>query len=627
MMRFQNLFMIFAFGMTLNVASAREGGPFQDLEGTLETALEGTKVSQPESPVEESKSSTEQEASSASSKKVTYRQAQRNNFKDLEKAENVYLEAETKRRSAEYEYRRALNLSQSSDSDLSNLQEQVNKIDQALKLATKEDTKSALLREKEKIGAKITDAKDKAETSRDFLVGRAKNWQEHEKSADSALKALNAEAKKANVDSEILKAAGKDFNKNRKVRDRTDPNGVKARYLKELQRDADEKALREFKEKYPSESVPRLSPREPKPDENSGSSGSGSSSSTGSGSTGASGNASSSVTGSGSTGASGSESSSVTGGGTTGASGSESSSSTGSGSTGTTGSSANQSCDDAQIAVVEALLKSGGNQKAFAAMVELAELKMVYRIANQPPPPINTIEKYVSGSGLQQKIKDQADFEQTLVDTYKNYGEEKDVERIKNSLSFLKDKPLSYQKQYRLDNDSASALVLYLSKFEANAPKGLEFTETDAAALWALGQISERKSSDPKFKKFGTNNNLLNYSVRVCHQLSDGSCSKGPVGNLSVDDLKATHDQKEKELNDAIQVAVKAVKDQYPQCFTGDCDTNPALPAEIVGIKKKLNELVIKGSLSKKDGAKFSIDAEKTKFIGGNLTLTLETAK
>ena len=278
-------------------------------------------------------------------------------------------------------------------------------------------------------------------------------------------------------------------------------------------------------------------------------------------------------------------------------------------------------CDKAKVEIVKLLLSSSQNPKAFSDMVYLSQLKMAYRLAD-PKPAVKTIESFINAKKLRGAFKDaykDDKFKTALTSLYDSYGKANDIEKQ----SIMGSNQMDYNK-VRLNNESASAVILYLSTNE-NAPK-LAFTEQDAAAVWAQQKLIQ----DQGFKVGSSDYNLMSFNTRVCQMFKDGACSDGK-GKLTFDTAKIESDYNDlkKKLDDSIQTAGADAVKKYPKCFNTDkCDAAKPLTlgsADIEAIKGKLSELVGKGSIGTSD-SKIEVDSSQTKAKNGDLTIYLKAS-
>ena len=246
---------------------------------------------------------------------------------------------------------------------------------------------------------------------------------------------------------------------------------------------------------------------------------------------------------------------------------------------------------------------------------------MAYRLA-EPKPAVKTIESFINEKKLQGSVKDaykDDKFKTALTSLYDQYGKVNDIEKQ----TLMGSKQMDYNK-VRLNNESASAVILYLSTNE-NAPK-LAFTEQDAAAVWAQQKLIQ----DQGFKVGSADYNLMSFNTRVCQMFKVGACSDGK-GKLTFDTAKIESDYNDlkKKLEDSIQAAGADAVKKSPKCFNSDkCDTAKPLTlgsADIEAIKGKLSELVGKGSIGTSD-SKIEVDASQTKAKNGDLTIYLKSS-
>jgi hypothetical protein len=250
-------------------------------------------------------------------------------------------------------------------------------------------------------------------------------------------------------------------------------------------------------------------------------------------------------------------------------------------------------------------------------MIKLSQLKMAYRLSSDNPPS-STIEQYLNKSGLA-AIRADSGFPEKLKSVYESYGITADLESLKKlGLFDSKVTALNYHGKgpVRLDNQSASAAVLYLSLQDANkAPKSaLDFSEADAAAVWALGKFSTAQTGKD-WKTKSENTNLLSFNTRVCQMFDqgagDGSCGNGK-NRFKLKDtasIQKSYEDRSKSFRDQVDRSVAKLEDEAKLCFTEQCaDKRVVLKSDAVeAAKKALTQAVMGGSVSGK-----SIDYQNT---------------
>ena len=273
-------------------------------------------------------------------------------------------------------------------------------------------------------------------------------------------------------------------------------------------------------------------------------------------------------------------------------------------------------CDEAHVKIVEKILENKKNSTVFADMVKIAELKMAARLVDQKG--FKTIENFVQVNHGGTLSSANETFKNELKNFYQEYGLQKDLEQI--AVMKSENKNPHYQKM-RLDNDSASAVLYYLSENETGMSDAMEFTKEDVAAVWALNQIQSKQG----YRKGSANYNLLNFSTRVCQMVGDSSCGSTKKTVVKVDVEKQIGDL-ESKLGALIEESAKDFSKEYPSCFAELCDTTntPKLgSANIRVIRAKIAKLVGKETVSA-GGKTVKIDPTKITGKNGKLTITIQ---
>jgi hypothetical protein len=276
-------------------------------------------------------------------------------------------------------------------------------------------------------------------------------------------------------------------------------------------------------------------------------------------------------------------------------------------------------CDQAYAEIVKLLLSKDHYPKAFADMIHLAQLKLAYRMTD-PKMSVKTLEAYVKKNNLHASVKSgiqdtSSEFSKSLTTLYSKFGIEGDTGLIKNF-----EREPGYVKA-RLNNESASAVMLYLSKNEKDVD--LPIQESDAAAVWAMKSLM-------KDKKVGSADyNLLNFSTRLCQYFKDSSCGSGSRTPASLEQIKKDHDTKDKLFAEKLSKASEkwARDPAYKVCFEKEyCNVNEPVVLgmkDIENLKSKLAEVVAKSSVEGLEG-KVEVDPSRTLSKGGDLTLYLK---
>ncbi len=272
-------------------------------------------------------------------------------------------------------------------------------------------------------------------------------------------------------------------------------------------------------------------------------------------------------------------------------------------------------CDEAHVKIVEKILENKKNSNVFADMVKIAELKMAARLVDQKG--FKTIENFVQVNYGGTLSSSNDAFKEGLKGFYEEYGLQKDLEQV--AIMKSENKNPHYLKM-RLDNDSASAVLYYLSENETGMSDAMKFTKEDVAAVWAMNQIQSKQG----YRKGSANYNLLNFSTRVCQMVGDSSCGSTKKTVVKADVEKQIGDL-ESKLGSLIEDSAKDFSKEYPSCFAEVCEpTNtPKLgSANVRLIRAKIAKLVGKETVSS-GGKTVKIDPTKTTGKNGKLTITI----
>ncbi len=244
-------------------------------------------------------------------------------------------------------------------------------------------------------------------------------------------------------------------------------------------------------------------------------------------------------------------------------------------------------CDKAKMQIVAKLLNNPKNKKIYENMVRLAELKMAYRISQNKS---DHFEAFVKKQGLHTKMKDDSEFQANLNEIYTEYGTEDDLKKLE-----VLEKNFQYgKKELRLNNASASAVILYLSQHEGPDAEA-KFTKEDAAVIWAQQRLQN--------KKIGTaSGNLMNFSTRVCRLVKGRICGGSGASTISLSQIEKLSASNDTAMESALSEAAQETIQSNPQCFKECTEAQPKLGTEsIAEIKSKLAKLVGKGTLNSSD--------------------------
>jgi len=269
-------------------------------------------------------------------------------------------------------------------------------------------------------------------------------------------------------------------------------------------------------------------------------------------------------------------------------------------------------CDGAYTEISRALLKTQNGPKIYQEMLQLAELKMAYRLKDQKE---RTLENYArTAKDLQTNLNGQS-LPQELTEAFKKYGLTASVQELKKA---------SYYGSSRINNVTAGAMIYYLSKNESDdkIPTSLKFTEGDAAAVWALGKFAEQKSTGKTgaFRDFGSNRNLLDFSVRVCQRYPSTACGKKDM-KADAKKIEKDYEDLNVKLRSLIAQTAKAYQDSHPNCFSpnSSCMVNQGIDVnDLEHIKAELSRMLIDPANSG-----LQIDPSKSKFEKGDLSIHL----
>ncbi|NDF14594.1 hypothetical protein EB061_04645, partial [bacterium] len=294
------------------------------------------------------------------------------------------------------------------------------------------------------------------------------------------------------------------------------------------------------------------------------------------------------------------------------------------------GSGEQDTCDEAKMKVVQLLLK-GENSQIFAKMVELTELKMVLLLSSSSDSKDKTGDSRTLEGWLKSKNEyfskaKENDFKDQLSTLYTSFGRSVDQDKIDKVIAKISEGKQEYWKA-RLDNESASAMLLYLSKYNIlGAPK---IEASDAATIWALQKIRENNGTHSVNQKKAVQQGKLNFTTRVCQKLGSPKClgqaETFVLNESKIKEMQNTREERENELTKAIEAAVRTIKDdqKYLDCFM-KCNTDEKWPAMIQDVKFKLAAFIAKGDAQV--GSE-TLEIDPTKTIGfdekGNENLTL----
>ncbi|NDG84085.1 MAG: hypothetical protein EBX52_03485 [Proteobacteria bacterium] len=275
-------------------------------------------------------------------------------------------------------------------------------------------------------------------------------------------------------------------------------------------------------------------------------------------------------------------------------------------------------CDEVYGNIAKAIVGSKDGPAVYAKMVDLAELKMAYRLAKDNDPyEQRSLESYLNRA---KDLKDQivgSPVSEDLNKVYQKYGVANAGELIKGISDKISAKKYSYSSKGMVDNQTVGALMLYLATNEKDdIPEAVKFTESDAASVWALGEIRKRN-----FKEGDTsgNSNLLKFTVRLCHKYPSKACAgkDNPdfkVAKMDADAIAKSADASNKALAAQVNASLGDYRTQNPSCFE-KCSTNadPLNNQDVKRVLAKLNQLISTDAKNKDGPGVLNLDFKKMK--------------
>lgn len=157
---------------------------------------------------------------------------------------------------------------------------------------------------------------------------------------------------------------------------------------------------------------------------------------------------------------------------------------------------------------------------------------------------------------------------EALKKAYAKHGLDKAGAGVDQTIEKMKNGKFNYfSTASRMSNDEASQMLLILTKSESPIKFGME----DAAVTWAFGEMAkvQRKSLNGQITaKDSVELNKLSLSVQV-NKLISSTVAGGT--NMSVEKLENSSQKLEKEISDAVKVAVKSVSESCQNTLGEDC--------------------------------------------------------
>ncbi len=269
-------------------------------------------------------------------------------------------------------------------------------------------------------------------------------------------------------------------------------------------------------------------------------------------------------------------------------------------------------CDLARVELTQLILKN--NPDLLSKMVNLAAIKMAYRMTGDKAH-LRTLEEYSAKyqAGMNGK------FSARLQSFYQTYGRAADQSQINR---IFNPKTSYYKPSLRLDNGSASAVLLYLSA-KSDSKDKYAITEGDAAAVWAQSQVFSVK----KMKIGEAEANQLNFSSQVYRLVGKILPSNGP--GLTQAQLEAQIRTQQKEIYTAIENNVNKLKEEQKKACPQTVANCAAEDLKLGGlslseVQRHLATAVSKSATdAEKNSAPVKIDFEKTSASNGVIDLKL----
>jgi hypothetical protein len=277
------------------------------------------------------------------------------------------------------------------------------------------------------------------------------------------------------------------------------------------------------------------------------------------------------------------------------------------------------SCQDQAMQAIAKNLKDG-NADVLGKLFNLAAMKMAYKLEQTKDAKKRSLKNLEEYYTLNRSTLDPAlaptGFSDDLKKTYAEYGEYADLTKIST------DSNKNYYYKYkhegaRLTNDNASAIVLLLSKApsDKSTPAISDFTETDAASIWAVEKIRLAHASDSSYKIGNLNGNLMNFSTRVEQLVS----AKNKVTSANIETANA-------EVSAMITAATTSVSDSLKSCPMG-CPSNTLAKVDgnvIQFIQKSLLQSMLKEKVGQNGMALNAAGSSVTPVDGKPAVITIQ---
>ncbi len=306
-----------------------------------------------------------------------------------------------------------------------------------------------------------------------------------------------------------------------------------------------------------------------------------------------------------------------------------------------TGNSNHLCSDQAAAALVKELLD--GKNKNTAILTQLTH-RAALKFNNTVNPTATTHKTLESYENATHMGADTKDFSNVVQNLYKNWGLASDQATLKGididaskKYKFFRTKNVNKNYELRLNNKNASA-ILYAMSQQANPDDPNAINLDDVASVWAMEKLrSDAEAADiaankkSEFSIGKAQGNMMNFSTLVYQYNEKGLLKDKPKNKPDPLDASKKVSESEFAVNSVMKAAQGLSKEQL-KCLTGnpDCDIANVLQSDqqkiIQAVQAKLNESVLKGSLTTGDGASLKNYTIKPDYKNGVVNLNLVPA-
>jgi hypothetical protein len=205
-------------------------------------------------------------------------------------------------------------------------------------------------------------------------------------------------------------------------------------------------------------------------------------------------------------------------------------------------------CTQVQIELTTLILKNKDSE-ILANMTQIAALKVAIQIVekNKPNDPKNknahlTLEDYLNKMrGTITKDPNAKAFQASLLNLYQTYGDENSTPPAMYATTdaYHYFKGNAAKTGGRVQNDSASAFLYYLSQHPTAKSSADDLTDVDAAAVWAQQKIFDQTINDG-FSRNSLQANSVNFSTQVYAKLNADANKARKGEDASIEDVATT---------------------------------------------------------------------------------------